>query len=499
MADLETLLNELPNLVESLKLTVGDSQKISQEITRLNHVQAQLQNLQTAIAQELSSGKFNNTVVGVLSLTTAITVFPPETFFVDQLITRGQGFIAEKFGNTYTKLSLNDLQAQIERWNEWSELLQTIAKDILSDSQFINQINSNINYSSLPECFQKIKEALNINLEVIKPKKLQQQLQKIITFQEELTQIQERFTVIFNSIKNSHNILEMLLGLSAFCGNSGLELEWFNDEYGFIISSAGKFQPLVDIINDCEILKQKIDALLTDSSSLKLQAEQELINIEERLNKKQNANNIKRLVPDFLIPKVAHSTLAIASSLVIFGLGIWVIKHKIPQFQQVSLITEQERSAIANYKSAQKLGMEAAIMVQKPPLPLPVWQQAETKWQQAVNLLESIPEGTSVSTPVKKHLNIYRDNSIAISQRILTEKKVAANLKSSQQLATEAAAMAENLPHSALIRQLAKAQLQQAINLLEGIPEGTFVYKQAKDQLSNYKNNYKAISIKLKE
>ena len=61
--------------------------------------------------------------------------------------------------------------------------------------------------------------------------------------------------------------------------------------------------------------------------------------------------------------------------------------------------------------------MEAYIIVQYPPYPAEVWQQAQAKWQQAINLLEAIPEGTFVSAQAKEKLVVYRNNYAAVSQR----------------------------------------------------------------------------------
>jgi pseudouridine-5'-phosphate glycosidase len=190
--------------------------------------------------------------------------------------------------------------------------------------------------------------------------------------------------------------------------------------------------------------------------------------------------------------------LVIASSLAILGFGGWMCRDKFPQVQFQSLSFNQEGNVVTNLQSAQKLGMEAAIMVQNPPHQEEVWQQAQYKWQQAINLLESIPEGTSVSDQANKQLANYRVNHAAISQRLLTESKAAANLEFAQKLAMEAAVMVQNPPHQEEVWQQAFFKWQQAINILEGIPEGTFAYQTAKEKLSIYKINYAAIATRLK-
>ncbi|OUL37836.1 hypothetical protein BV372_00320 [Nostoc sp. T09] len=486
MANLEKLLHELTKLVESLKLSVGDSHAIKQEIIRLNFVQEKLRNLQAAIAQELDDAKMNHAAVGVLSLGAESAVSNSYSQLANRLLTTGERFIAEKFGNEPTKLSLNDLELQISRWLEWGELLQTIAEDILSNSQFIHQLNSNINYPSLPSKFQELEEKLKLDL-ACKAKVLQQQIQQLSNFQAELLQVQQKSTEVFDNIKNTQNILLILLNLSAFCGNSGLELEWFDDEYGFIISSGNKCQALADIIYDCELFQGKIAALVGDTKNLLEKAETALSNLPQ--------SHKLEVITQFLLKKPVHAALLIGSSLLILSFATLTVKDKIVTVQKNQHI-KHEKVAKSNLKSAQKLGMEAAVMVQKSPLPLASWQEAESRWQKAVSLLEDVPKGTSVSEQAKKQLVKYRANYTTISKKVILEKNAASNLEAAEKLAVEAAFIVKNAPEESVILQQGKDKLKQAINLLQAIPEGTFVSKQVQDKLVSYKNTYQAIKTK---
>ncbi|MEG3879012.1 hypothetical protein QT972_16785, partial [Microcoleus sp. herbarium7] len=86
----------------------------------------------------------------------------------------------------------------------------------------------------------------------------------------------------------------------------------------------------------------------------------------------------------------------------------------------------------------------------------------------------------------------------AITNRIVTEQKAATNLEAAQKLAGEAAVMVNNPPHPQEVWQKAQSKLQQAINLLNTIPQGTFVEAQAKEKLVAYQNNYTVISNRIK-
>ena len=76
-----------------------------------------------------------------------------------------------------------------------------------------------------------------------------------------------------------------------------------------------------------------------------------------------------------------------------------------------------------NLEKAQKLAMEAAVLVQKPPHPMEVWHQCQSKWQQAIALLEAIESGTPVYNLAQNKLSSYRANSAIIGQRVAIAQK----------------------------------------------------------------------------
>ncbi|MEH2044051.1 hypothetical protein [Nostoc sp.] len=481
MANLEILVSELPTLIQSLKLTIGDSNQIMEQIILINNAQEQLRNINKLIAQELRFDNVKNSAIATLPrIITEATLFIPSLGLVDPAI-------AEKFGNSETKISLTDLQSKIDAWIEWGYFLQAIATDILSDIQLVNQLNSDIINLSISNEFKTLNESLKIDLDLGKANILQYQIEKTSNYQKQLLQLKQKLNYIFDTIKDSRSFLKILLGVSAFYGKSGFALEWLDDDHELIISSEGKFKELTDILNDCDSFQEQIAALIIQGDTLNLQAKQALKKIEEESSKEVISSQEVEILPKFSTPKTVRSALIIASSLLILTFGALKIRE-----QNLSLT--QEGSAIANFKSAEKLGMEAASLVQNPPHPLQVWQQAETKWYQAINLLDKIPAKTSVYDRAKKKLAYYQINYKFISQRVLIEKEAVGNLESAHKLATEANLFVQNSPHSQLSRQQAQDKWQQAINLLEAIPESTSVSVQAKEMLSIYKTNHAATS-----
>ncbi|MGF2035547.1 MAG: hypothetical protein RMZ43_009560 [Nostoc sp. CmiVER01] len=447
MANLEKLVSELPTLIQSLKLTIGDSNQIMEQIILINNAQEQLRNIKKLIAQELKFENIKNSAITTLPrIGTVATLFIPSVELVDPAI-------AEKFGHLKTQISLTELQSKIDDWIEWGYFLQAIATDILSDILFVNQLNSDINHLSIRTKFQIIAGNLQNNLIFEDINILKRKIQKISNYQNELLELQQKLNYVFDTIKNSRSLLNILLGVSAFCGKSGFTLEWLDDDHELIISSDGKFQELTDILNDCDYFQEQITALFIQGDTLREQAEQTLKRIEQGSSKEPIISQHVKIVTKFSTQKIVRSTLFIASSLLILGFGGWKIKEQSLQLQQMSLsLAQEESAAIAKFKSAQKLGMEAASLAQNPPHPLQVWQEAQNKWYQAIILLDSIPNETSVSERAKRKLAYYRINYKSISQKVLIEKKALANLESAQKLAIEANLFVQNSPHSLLVR-----------------------------------------------
>ena len=87
------------------------------------------------------------------------------------------------------------------------------------------------------------------------------------------------------------------------------------------------------------------------------------------------------------------------------------------------IAVEQNLQAAESLEKAQKLALEAAVLVQKPPHPMEVWHQSQGKWQQAIGLLEAIESRTPVYTLAQNKLSNYRKNLAVISQRLAIAQK----------------------------------------------------------------------------
>lgn len=575
MSDLETLLNELPTLIDESKITIGNSSKIKRELSRLNDVQQKL----VIIYNELNSAnefeKNKNMAMGMLKFIAPIAgIFIPGGFLIDLLVGRALEAAAYKFGETDTQLTLEDLVERIPHFVGWSETLREIAKDLLNNYVFFTVLDTERKHPILTEQFRQISEKLNIHLEFGDEPTLKEQLQQIKAAQKDLKQIQIKIdTILKNSAilqnyEDREDITEIIKLLLMFFGKTVFAIEWIDDEGRLIISFEDQVFHLIaveNVIGECTSIKEKSNALVLQSNSLRGQAEQSIKQLEEERRRQEEQEKLRqaeeenrrqieekkhretaqiRIQNEQIKPLVKPirfpiKALLAASTVAALGYAGWTSGIATPQIQQLlnnlqlsqntdelkpnyqlqtsaNLETTQkpnpeqetsvnleaiqkpnpEQEAATNLETAQKLAMEAAVMTQNSPHPLEIWQKSQAKWQEAVNVLEAIPENLAISAKAKEKLANYRINFTAISNRIITEKKASTNLETAQKLAMEASVMMQNSSQSAEIWQQAKAKLQEAISLLEAIPNNTFVSAQVKNNLLIYRTNYAVVSQK---
>ncbi|MEG4105766.1 TerD family protein [Microcoleus sp. S13_C5] len=107
------------------------------------------------------------------------------------------------------------------------------------------------------------------------------------------------------------------------------------------------------------------------------------------------------------------------------GFGYQQARADLLQLRPNLVPVAQNLQAAESLATAQKLAMEAAVVVQKPPHPMEVWQQSQSKWQQAIALLEAIDSRTPVYNLAHNKLSNYRANHAVISQRVAITQKAA--------------------------------------------------------------------------
>jgi hypothetical protein len=541
MADIENLVNQLPEIAEAMKLTIfGNSSEIQGEIGKIDNLQKRLNTIGKELKEVLNNERFNKGFLGAIPLLGQVaSLFIPGGPLVEALVAGGGGLLAEKLGDPDKETSLVDLIETVKDLIDWGDILKDTAEKILTDSQLLILLEWKSKSQSLPAEIRQIEEALRIHIAFDEDQTLRQQVQQIKAAQEQLKQVQPKLDIIVQYLERNVEPMERLKAFISYFGESVFAIEWFDEEHGLIISYEGQTTTVRLIFNECVSLKEKADALNDRANSLRGQAEQSLKQLEkERRHQEQkkpsrkqserstqtgeSLNPIERTMSSEQRRGGRSGWILILSTLILGALGFigWKTTFQISPSQQTIAnsgiplnIEEQKPNAEAslsltpapqpdptatNLAAAQKLAMEAAVMTQNPPHPLENWQQVQGKWQESIKLLEAIPDNSPVATQAQEKLSVYRTNYQAITNRIVTEQKAATNLEAAKKLAWEAAVMVNNPPHSKEVWQNAQSKLQQAINLLNAIPQGTFVEAQAQEKLVAYQNNYTVISSRIK-
>lgn len=153
-----------------------------------------------------------------------------------------------------------------------------------------------------------------------------------------------------------------------------------------------------------------------------------------------------------------------------------------------------EDEALSNLQTAQRLDAEAARLVQSKTYSTS-WQEAKSKWEQAISLLKKIPTGTFVSDTAKSGITAVERNFNDVGQFITGEEKSLKNFTTAVETAHKAFSLTKDTTSITLPDLLnAKSQWQQAINLLTQVGADSHVSTKLQSQLGAYRNNYREVS-----
>jgi len=170
-----------------------------------------------------------------------------------------------------------------------------------------------------------------------------------------------------------------------------------------------------------------------------------------------------------------------------------------PLFEQIDKRLKTEEKALSDLETSHQLNYEAIKLIKKLPYSNEDWQQAKNKWQQATNLLINIPSNTFVSTKAKNDLASYQYNYATVTDRLKKEDIALQYLKSSDEVAQEAASTTKNATNNLNNLLKAQSQWQLAFRLLSSIPAGTALSTEAGKLQVYYHNNFRSVSDALNQ
>jgi hypothetical protein len=195
--------------------------------------------------------------------------------------------------------------------------------------------------------------------------------------------------------------------------------------------------------------------------------------------------------------KSPHLTVALSASVLLLS-GCSIVEQPTVANSTPDTASSETPSALDSYVAARRLAWDAAVIVQHPPHPVDTWQEAKVKWRQAIRLLQKIPQDAAISPQAKEKLAVYQTNYSAVDERLKAEQTAASQLDKAQTLAWQAAVTVQNPPHSLKVWQRAGSKWEEAIALLEAIPNTTSIFLKGQEKLATYRSNYSAINQRIR-
>lgn len=167
------------------------------------------------------------------------------------------------------------------------------------------------------------------------------------------------------------------------------------------------------------------------------------------------------------------------------------VEQKIKDSNQLS------EQANKDLEAAESLAMQASVIVQNPPHPLEVWQQAQGKWQESIKLLEAIPENLPAYIQAQEKLVTYQTNYAALTKRIEIEQNASNTINNAEDLAKQSVELVKATPYTIEVLKNAQEKLKEAMDLLKSVPSGTAVSAKAESLMQVYSRNSQEIQDKL--
>ncbi len=171
-------------------------------------------------------------------------------------------------------------------------------------------------------------------------------------------------------------------------------------------------------------------------------------------------------------------------------------KASVNSQQKMSVLAENQPHEL-RLKSAQTLAQEASLTVGNPPSSLTALKEAQRKWQDAIRVLEEMPDSLVNSEPVQEKLAIYQQDYQRVSQQLVQQQTAITNFTTARKKGLEASVLVKNPPNSLEVWQKAENQWQTAINLLETIPNDALIAPQVEEKLAFYRLNLQEIEKRI--
>lgn len=531
---------------------------MQQNLHRMSQVQVQLRNVYRQI--DLVTRKINKQAVNPLNLDVIKALFGIFGKSITALGLDENGVIILYNNSQYESVTsvldkCINLKQILEKPTLQLTYLLSFGKECTQHTRLITaleEIHSNKTISDIKNDVKTKSRTIKTSLNFGNKGVMLCQLEQIKTVQKDFILINKNFKNIINTIEKGKitYIKSTTLESFLFLFGSICAVE-FGAKDELFIDFNNKGEKVLDILNFSQKIQPSIESLIQEAE-LKIKEAQECLKNPILMKQRQQQQRRK---------SVQIKTAIVASILILISPGVWfgwkrffqeqirwdtqtlmstigdvkqaqdineirLMRDKIKQAialleripnsfasayaaaqQDISKFRVQldtvekrlqiEEDAAAKFESTKKLAIDASLLVQNPPHSATVWNEASNKWQEAISILESLPEDSFVTVEAKTKLEQYRNNHAVISARLSHEIQASESLENAKKLSWEAVKITQKPPHSSTTWKQARDKLEQAIKLLERIPINSPLYAQEQQRLKEYKVNYTTINQRL--
>jgi hypothetical protein len=165
--------------------------------------------------------------------------------------------------------------------------------------------------------------------------------------------------------------------------------------------------------------------------------------------------------------------------------GIPPISNQHRQAEALLAANQSRLALLTQVRVAAEKAEAASQKSRTPPQSIPVWQEVQSLWRQAIAQLETIPQGTPLFSLAQQRLQTYRGNLATANDYIQAEQRAQKQLAAAKATATIAEARQNSAQNLDAWRQV-QVTWQVAINALREIPNTTTSFTEAQQLLTTY-------------
>lgn len=206
----------------------------------------------------------------------------------------------------------------------------------------------------------------------------------------------------------------------------------------------------------------------------------------------QQAINALENVKYSQAPALAQQELTQASKL-LETIPFWSVRYL--EARHLLSKNEAEIENVSKIRMALAKGAAASNLSQNPPHPLPDWVKMQSLWQEAIALLEQVPEDSEAYAFAEYKLNRYRKYLAGITEKLTAEAEANEKLTAAKKQA-QLAQTREVIAQFPETWEKAEEDWQNALEKVSRVSGDTMAYQEAQNLAVTYEAKLKAAEEK---